>query len=132
VVNEGRREIDMTWLKSLVFGALGAVLVTAALDAGAKAAPEKQQPCYTLTESCGVGGLWVQHRGGPGAMLASQNLGGNKAAFLALEAGPEGSGGCQFAISANADGTCGFQIRDRDGKLHWLPVEALLKLEEKK
>lgn len=93
------------------------------------AAPERS--CFTLTESAGVGGLWVQHRDGPGAMLVSQNVGGSKTAFVALEGGdPHKTNGFQFALAAH-DGDVYFQIRDKDGKFHFVPVEALLKLADK-
>lgn len=106
-----------------------------ALDLPAPLAPAQRKadrPCYFLTQSGGRGGLWVQRDGGPGAMLCADEYDGRKSAFFALEADGLCHVGYQFAISADADGVCRFQIRDKGGAFHHIPVEALLKLKDAK
>lgn len=88
------------------------------------------KPGYVLADAGGTSGLWVQQPGAKTcATLYAQRLGDSDSVALGFYRDTtKAKTGCDFAVGCSANGIV-LQIRDDAGKLHLLPVTALLKLE---
>lgn len=97
-----------------------------------EAAPDSPRG-YALADAGNVGGLWVQRdtQGRtPFAGVYSCEYGATgPMVVMGLSRNQKGDGH-DFAVVANGAEVY-FQIRDKDGKFHFIPVEALLKLADK-
>lgn len=102
-----------------------AVLLTATLTIAFAA--DKPQAAKPADNAIHVGGFWTPTKNGPFVVM---NGGNERQAFLGLMRSTS-SKGCEFAISVDKDGVQ-FQIMDENGKFHFLPATALLKLADKK
>lgn len=98
----------------------------------AQAVPAADAPKgYTLNSTAGASGLWVQrdYRDSPFAGVYSLSSGGEQLAVVGLSRNQKGDAH-DFAVVATKTETY-FQVRDKAGKFHFVPVEALVKLADK-
>lgn len=90
------------------------------------AAPEKAPAKgYTLGQMDQYGGLWVGDQGPTAGLYGDR---GNKSVAIVFNTDPTGNN-IPFAIAADKDGTF-FQVVDKDGGYHRIPVSALVKLDD--
>lgn len=120
-------------MRILVLASVLGVVTGYVTSAGLTARASHDEPSkgYSLANQGGIGGLWVsQGDKGPTAALYAEKNGSIEAATLTFSRGPKDANGAPFAIAADKDRVY-FQIRDREGNWHFIPVESLLKLKDK-